>query len=119
MDLGGLWLGCGIVAIALVGIWFGAPVIDLDQFGLSVNDIELPNRNIGQVELVPAEDAFRARGTDLNPAAFTKFQSSVRTMLRIEVTDPDDPTPYWLISTRNPEALKALIEQNQKRSAQH
>ena len=30
-------------------------------------------------------------------------------VVRIEVTDPDDPTPYWVLSVRDPEAfLRAL-----------
>jgi hypothetical protein len=30
-------------------------------------------------------------------------------LLRIEVTDPDDPTPYWVISVREPEKLAAVL----------
>jgi hypothetical protein len=29
--------------------------------------------------------------------------------VRIEVVDPDDPTPYWVISTRRPEDLIAAL----------
>jgi hypothetical protein len=26
-------------------------------------------------------------------------------VVKVEVLDPDDPTPYWIVSTRNPAAL--------------
>ena len=112
MDLGGLWIGLGIVGLALVGIWFGSPVIEVDAQGLSVNDIELPHRNIGAVEVISAAQAFEERGPKLNPAAFTRFQASVKSMVKVTVLDDSDPTPYWLFSTRNPEALKQALEQS-------
>lgn len=112
MDLGGLWIGLGIVGLALVGIWFGSPVIEVDAQGLSVNDIELPHRNIGSVEVISAAQAFEERGPKLSPAAFTRFQASVKSMVKVTVLDDSDPTPYWLFSTRNPEALKQALEQS-------
>jgi len=27
----------------------------------------------------------------------------------VEVTDPDDPTPYWLLATRDPQRLAAAL----------
>ena len=30
-------------------------------------------------------------------------------VVKIELTDADDPTPYWLVSTRNPAALAAAL----------
>ena len=42
------------------------------------------------------------------PAPFLVTHSWVRTMVLPVLDDPDDPTPYWLVSTRKPEALLAL-----------
>jgi hypothetical protein len=30
-------------------------------------------------------------------------------VVRIEVTDPHDSTPYWIVSTRHPDALVAAL----------
>jgi Protein of unknown function (DUF3093) len=30
-------------------------------------------------------------------------------VVRIEITDPSDRTPYWLTSTRNPDRLLAAL----------
>ena len=30
-------------------------------------------------------------------------------MVKIDITDPSDPTPYWLTSTRRPEELVAAL----------
>ena len=33
----------------------------------------------------------------------------VSPVVRIELSDPSDPTPYWIVSTRSPAALVAAI----------
>jgi hypothetical protein len=38
------------------------------------------------------------------------LRSYVPTALKVEVTDPDDPTPYIYVSTRSPERLAAALE---------
>ena len=37
------------------------------------------------------------------------LRSYVPTALRVEVTDPEDPTPYVYLSTREPQALAAAL----------
>ena len=37
------------------------------------------------------------------------LRSYIPTALRVEVTDPQDPTPYVYVSTRDPEALSAAL----------
>lgn len=32
------------------------------------------------------------------------------TAVRVEVLDPEDPTPYWVVSTRRPMELAASLE---------
>jgi hypothetical protein len=34
----------------------------------------------------------------------------VPTAVRVELHDPADPTPYWLVGTRHPHHLAAAIE---------
>ncbi|MGW9267500.1 DUF3093 family protein, partial [Gordonia terrae] len=36
-------------------------------------------------------------------------RSWVKTMVLIVLDDPDDPTPYWLVSTRRPAELLAAL----------
>ncbi|MDX2025238.1 DUF3093 family protein, partial [Microcella sp.] len=50
-----------------------------------------------------------ARGQRLDARAFLVLRPDIPAVLRVAVTDPDDPTPYWLLSTRRPEELAAAI----------
>lgn len=47
------------------------------------------------------------RGAD--PLAFTAVRPFVGTGLHLEVDDPADDTPYWLVSSRRPEELLTSI----------
>jgi hypothetical protein len=49
------------------------------------------------------------RGRDADPAAFLALRPWVHTAVEVAVTDAEDPTPYWLIATRRPEALLAVL----------
>jgi len=105
----GLVLGLTLSFGILAAIWFAAPQIVIDDQHLEVGSATLPRQFVGKVQLIPASEAFQERGVNLSPAAYASFQASVKTMVKVEVTDPDDPTPYWLFSTRNGEAIKKLL----------
>jgi hypothetical protein len=115
----GVWLPLnevvGVVSGAVAGsalaliFWLKAPVIAVSKQFLSVGRARIPRAHLGDVEIVPAEDSFAARGHQLDSRAFTSFQASVRTMLRVNVDDASDPTPYLLFNTRKPEAVKKAL----------
>ena len=105
----GLVLGVTLSLGVLAAIWFAAPQIAIDEQHLEVGSATLPRKFIGNVELIPASQAFVERGVNLSPAAYASFQASVKTMVKVEVTDPEDPTPYWLFSTRNGAEIKKLL----------
>ena len=63
----------------------------------------LPVSLVGRVDVVTGEAKREALGPQLDPQAFVLHRPWVGPVVRIEVLDPDDPTPYWVISTRRPE----------------
>jgi len=109
-QVAGILLGLTVTVAVLASIWFAAPLIQMDSKSISVGDVVLPKSVITHVRIIYPREGFQERGPKLSPAAFTKFQISVKTMIRIEIDDPTDSTPYWLIATRNPETIKALLE---------
>jgi hypothetical protein len=38
-------------------------------------------------------------------------------VVRVALTDPADPAPYWLVSTRRPEVLAAALERSHEAPA--
>lgn len=78
---------------------------------LRVGDAHIPLRHIGQVELLDADKKRVALGRELDPAAFVVHRGWVPKVIRVELTDPQDPTPYWVFSVRSGEHLAALLRQ--------
>ncbi|ASR54709.1 DUF3093 domain-containing protein [Cellulomonas sp. PSBB021] len=50
-----------------------------------------------------------ALGPGLDARAYVCLRGWIRTAVRVDVEDPQDPTPYWLVSTRRPTALVAAL----------
>lgn len=76
---------------------------------LEVSNASIERKHISAVEVVSKGEAFAARGRELDPRAWFHFQGSIETLVRVKLSDPADPTPYWLFSTRNPEQVKEAL----------
>jgi hypothetical protein len=72
---------------------------------LQVGSARLALRHVGRVDVVAKADRQVALGPQLDPAAFLMHRSWIGPVVRIEVTDPTDPTPYWVVSVRDPAAF--------------
>jgi hypothetical protein len=102
-------LALASIPLVLVLSWLGSPLIALDQQTLSIGQASIETKYLGKADVVNSQEAFLERGVKLDSRAFTKFQIGVKQLVKIEIQDKQDPTPYWLIATRNPEVLAGLI----------
>ncbi|GAA3047558.1 hypothetical protein GCM10010528_28490 [Gordonia defluvii] len=76
---------------------------------LSVDGARLPRAVVGRGASVPPSAKSAAMGRQLDPAAYLVHHSWVHPMALLVLDDPDDPTPYWLVSTRHPDKLLAAM----------
>ena len=105
--LGGL-VG-GTAAAAVVTSSYGSVRIRVVADSLVAGDAKIPVSALGEAEVLDAEEARAWRTHKADPRAFMLLRSYVPTALRVDVIDPQDPTPYVYLSTRDPEGLaKAL-----------
>ena len=102
-------LALASIPLVLVLSWLGSPLIALNEQTLSIGQASIETKYLGKAEVVSPQEAFLERGVKLDSRAFTKFQIGVKQLVKIEIQDKQDPTPYWLIATRNPEFLAGLI----------
>ena len=96
------------IAVA-VPLWLGRTKIEITGGELWVGDAHLPLRFVDEVDEVPAAEKRRALGPDLDPAAFVVHRPWAPKAVRIWLDDENDPTPYWVVSTRRPEQLAAAL----------
>ena len=84
---------------------FAAPTLKLTKESLSIGKVQIPSKLIKSVTSIEPAAQQSEKGPKLHPAAYIRFQVGVKGLLKIELNDPSDPTPYWLISSRNPELV--------------
>ncbi|MER6538830.1 DUF3093 domain-containing protein [Streptomyces sp. 900105755] len=106
--LGGL-VG-GTAAAAVVASSYGSLRIRVVGDSLIAGEAKIPVSALGQAEILEPDEARAWRTYKADVRAFLLLRSYIPRALRVEVTDPDDPTPYLYLSTREPEALAAAIE---------
>ena len=74
---------------------------------LYVGKASIERKYISQVEALDAEAMRITRGPQADPAAYLALRFWVSTGVKVVINDPNDSTPYWLISTK---AAKKLVE---------
>ncbi len=105
------WIGyvtlVPLFAVAL--FWLGRTRVRVADGELSVAGSAVPLRHLGRVEVVDRPDKQDALGPGLNPAALLMHRGWIGPLVRVEVTDPDSATPYWIFSVRHPAQLVAVL----------
>ncbi|MFF4497760.1 DUF3093 domain-containing protein [Streptomyces sp. NPDC001546] len=84
---------------------------------LAAGDARIPVSALGEPEVLEGEEARAWRTYKADVRAFMLMRSYIPTAVRIEVTDPADPTPYVYVSTRAPQALAAAVRAAKDASA--
>ncbi|MFQ4149329.1 DUF3093 domain-containing protein [Arthrobacter sp. LAPM80] len=85
------------------------PTIAVTADTLRVGRAQIERQYVGDVSIYYGEEATEQRGIKLNGLAYLCIRGWVKPVVRIEITDPDDRTPYWLTSSRHPEHLAAAL----------
>ena len=105
----GVVIGSALVLAIWAALLFFAPVIKVGKTTFSVGRASIPRSLLGKIDEITKEQIFQERGPKLDPAAYKVFQGTVKTALKISIQDANDPTPYWIISTRKPTQLATVL----------
>ncbi|NJQ01989.1 DUF3093 domain-containing protein [Streptomyces zingiberis] len=105
--LGALITGGALATVAVSA--YGSARIRVVAGSLVAGDARIPVTALGEARPLDRAEAVAWRTHRADPRAFMLLRSYVPTALRVEVTDPEDPTPYLYLSTRNPEKLAAAL----------
>lgn len=106
----GLWSGVALTALVVLLMIAKSARVEVSGGSLKVSNAQIERKFITSVEVIGADQGFFERGSGLDTRAWIHFQGSVKTLAKVWINDPEDPTPYWLFSTRNPAELKRVLE---------
>lgn len=65
--------------------------------------------HVGGVTPLDREGTRRVRGPAAEPRAFVVTRAWLGSSVRVQVEDPQDDTPYWLVGTRRPAELATAL----------
>ncbi|MCM3696633.1 DUF3093 domain-containing protein [Microbacterium oleivorans] len=106
----GLAVGVGLVSALIVA----APVVSVSEGELRVGRAHIPVDELGEPEILAGEAARSARGGELRRDDWHLLRGGIDGVVRVPVTDDDDPTARWVFSSRTPERVAAMITRAQR-----
>ena len=81
----------------------------VDQNELRIDKAHIDLKYLGKVTVLDSDAMRLMRTRDADPAAFLAIKFWASKGIKIEVIDPRDATPYWLITSKRGEKLAALL----------
>lgn len=103
-----------VAALTLAGVWrYGSLRIETDGHELRVGAARIVLSDIGTAIPLDRAEYRRRLGTGADARAHLVTRPYLDHGVLIEITDDRDPTPYWLVSSRRPQALAAAVNDNE------
>lgn len=84
--------------------------IEVTESEVLINRAHIEKKYLGEITLLGADAMRSTRGRDADPASFLAIRFWVSQGIKVQIKDPRDPTPYWLISTRKGKELVQALK---------
>ena len=106
----------GVTALALAVmvaafVTYGSARVEVRDGHLRAGRARVPLSYVGSAEALDAEAMRRQAGVDADARAYLLLRPYLKRGVRVDLTDPADPTPYWLVSCRRPDRVVAALDQ--------
>jgi Protein of unknown function (DUF3093) len=107
----GAWVVTAIaMAVLVAGLGsYGAARISVDGETFRAGRAHIDGRYVGAATALDSGQARRMAGMDADARAYLLLRPYLKRAVRVDITDPADPAPYWLVSTRHPEELASAL----------
>ncbi len=105
------WLVTAVVAVGVSSaLWtYGGARVQLHGSVLRAGRARIESRYLGEAVALDAAASTRLAGRDADARAFLVLRPYLHRSVRVEITDPQDPAPYWQIGTRHPDRLASAL----------
>lgn len=97
------------VALCLSALIVTTPTLEITDEQLRVGRARIPQQDLGRAAAHRGDAAREQLGPGFDARSYQCIRGWIDPVLTVEVSDPQDPTPYWLFSTRHPESVLAAL----------
>ncbi len=108
---------CSGIALALLAsllVSYGGARVSVDAGWFRAGRARIEAAHLGTVAALDAEETRRVAGPEADARAYLLLRPYLKRAVRVEILDPADPAPYWLVCSRHPDelaqALRALTD---------
>jgi hypothetical protein len=109
---GGIVNAIGLYLAAHAWLFFGAPQIGVTATHLRAGRASIERSLVSNPRVVTADQRPEAIS---NARTWKVLRAWIPTGVIVDISDPNDPTPHWYMSTRRPEELVAALAKPAKR----
>lgn len=97
----------GLVAAAFLS--YGSARVEVGAGEFRAGRAHIATAYVGDVQALDADAARRVAGVDADARAYLLLRPYLKRAVQVQIVDPADPTPYWLVATRHPAQLAAAL----------
>ncbi len=99
-----------LVAVLVIALLIAAsPVIEVRDGWLRAGRARIDARFLGAPQEFRGEEARARRGPALDPRSWHLIRGGIDGLVTVPLHDPDDPVTSWVVSTRTPDRLAAVV----------
>ena len=105
------WVLTGVALAGLAGLMlgYGSARIRVADGQLYAARARIEAKHLGRAEALDPGETVRVRGVDADARAWLLLRPYLKRAVKVRIADPDDPAPYWLLSTRHPTELAGVL----------
>lgn len=105
------WGAAGLLTLGVVSLFlgYGGARVRIADGVFHAGRANISVELLADPVALDAETTRRVAGRDANARAYLLLRPYLKRAAMVTVTDPADPVPYWLVSTRRPEELRAAL----------
>ena len=105
----GLIVAIGLYLAVLVVLVVTTPAIEVTATTFRAGRARIAREFLGSAQAFEGAEASAERGVRLDARAWLLLRGWVPGLVRVEILDAADPTPYWLVASRTPSRLAAAL----------
>jgi hypothetical protein len=105
------WLVTAI-ALGLLVSWlvsYGSARLVVSEGSFRAGRAHIGGEHLGAATPLDPEETRRTAGVEADARAYLLLRPYLKRAVKVEITDPADPAPYWLVCTRHPEELARAL----------
>jgi hypothetical protein len=101
---------CVLLPLSIVLVWWmGHARLEISEGEIRIRGAHLPLQYVSGAVALDARTLRRVVGREGDPAAFVSMRPWIGPGVQFWLDDEDDPTPYWVVSTRHPDRVLAAL----------